>query len=105
MKRKHHDHNGAFQSVGFEEKFFLEPEGLHQLRRLSKLAEKKDVYLICQCAPGRRCHRELLLILARRLFRAPAEKPCHDYPIFEKRMKEFRKSLQALPKNAGKITS
>ena len=93
-KRRFKNHDGAFSKVKFEERFNVEEEGLEHLARLSAMAANQDVYLVCQCPTGQRCHREFVLILARRLFKANAEKPCNSYPIFEKRMPEFRKRLK-----------
>ena len=93
-RRRFKNHDGAFDKVRFEERFDVEDEGLEQLARLCALASAKEVYLVCQCPTGQRCHREFVLILARRLFKANAEKPKNPYPDFEKRIPEFRKRLK-----------
>ncbi len=107
-KRRHQDHDGAFARSRFEQRFDLPPEGFEHLARLCALAAEKDVYLVCQCHTGKRCHREFLLILARRLFKAKVEKPANDYPVFESRVPEIRRkfkasrtSLSALPRRRG----
>lgn len=92
-KRRYQDHDGAYRRVQFEKRFSLTDEGLEHLARLSALSHGQDVYLVCQCHEGHRCHRELLLILARRVFKAKAEKPKNDYPVFEARIDEFRKQI------------
>src|SRR3954464_5762206 len=74
-KRRYQNHDGAFGKSRFEERFDLGDDGLEHLARISAMAAKRDVYLVCQCHSGMRCHREFLLILARRLFKANAEKP------------------------------
>jgi uncharacterized protein YeaO (DUF488 family) len=89
-KRKYEDHDGAFQKSKFEERFWINEEGFEHLARLCALAAEKDVYLVCQCANGMRCHREFVLILAKILFRADVEKPKNDYPIFTARVKKFK---------------
>jgi uncharacterized protein YeaO (DUF488 family) len=95
-KRRHGDHNGAFEKSGFEERFSISEAGLEHLARLVDLSLKKDVYFVCSCKTGQRCHRELVLMIARKLFKnADVEKPLNSYPIFAKRL--------ALPKNEGKI--
>lgn len=99
-KRRHHDHDGAFRRARFEERFDLEDEGFEQLERLCKLATKEDVYLVCQCHPGLRCHREMVLILAKKLFKAKAEAPKNEYAVFEKRIPEFRKKLKLAQQRA-----
>jgi uncharacterized protein YeaO (DUF488 family) len=99
-KRKFQDHNGAFGKVKFEQRFDVDLEGLAHLERICALAEKKEVYLVCQCHEGKRCHREFLLILAKKLFKAKVEKPKNTYPVFEKRIPAFRKKLKSVPRAA-----
>lgn len=93
-KRRFKNHNGAFAKVKFEERFDVNEEGLEHLARICALAAEKDVYLVCQCQTGDRCHREFLLILAKRLFKANVEKPRNEYPIFEKRLSGFKQRLR-----------
>lgn len=93
-KRRYQNHDGAFSKSRFEQRFDVSDEGLEELARLSELAKKRDVFLVCQCHSGHKCHREFLLLLARKLYKAKAEKPKHDYPAFEKRIPEFRKRLR-----------
>ncbi|MCM2323604.1 MAG: DUF488 domain-containing protein [Oligoflexia bacterium] len=88
LRRQLGDHDLAFDRARYERRFELTDEGIRELQRLSDLSRKKDVYLVCQCGSGHKCHRELLLILAREWFGAPAEKPAQRYPIFEKRARE-----------------
>jgi hypothetical protein len=85
-KRRTGDHNGAFARVRFEQRFVLDDEGMRHLERLSRLSRRKDVYLVCQCARGLRCHRELLLLLARERFGAPIDEPANDYPQYRRRL-------------------
>lgn len=92
MKAKLADHNAAFRVVKYEDKFRLDDDALNDLKRLSELAHTKDVYLVCQCGPSERCHRDLLLIMAAAQFGANSDKPRLPYPTFEKRLE---KALQA----------
>jgi hypothetical protein len=85
-KRYTQDHNGAFSKVKFEDRFRLTPLALEELKRLSALSLKKDVYLVCQCPVGQRCHREMLLLLAHKLFHADVEPIRNAYPVFQKRL-------------------
>jgi len=94
-KRRYQDHEGAYKRAKFESRYELTDEGMEHLARLSALAEKQDVYLVCQCHEGHRCHRELLLILAKKLFRAKTEKPKNEYPVFEKRIPAIRKAYKS----------
>lgn len=92
-KRRYRSHNGAFGRVHYEERFNVSDEGWADLDRLCRMARRKTVYLVCQCRVGDRCHREMLLILARELFNAPAEEPKNDYPVFRSRIPGFRKKV------------
>lgn len=93
-KRKYQDHDGAFFKSHFEERFEINEEGFEHLARLCFLAETQDVYLICQCKTGERCHREFLLIMAKRLFSANVELPKNRYPVFEKRVTVWKRSFE-----------
>lgn len=95
-KRKHDDHDGAFSRSRFEQRFKITEEGLENLRRLSELARGRDVYLVCRCPEGQRCHRELLLMMAKELFpRTRVEKPRNPYPVFARRIRGLRAKLAA----------
>lgn len=72
-------HNEAFKKVNYEKRFHLTAQGLDDLRLLSALAAHKDVYLICQCEFGERCHREILMLMAHDLFHAKIDKVFNDY--------------------------
>jgi uncharacterized protein YeaO (DUF488 family) len=75
-------HDEAFRLSRYERRFALGPDALAHLKRLSELARKTDVFLVCQCAVGERCHRELLLLMARKRFNAPVDRVFHRYPDF-----------------------
>jgi uncharacterized protein YeaO (DUF488 family) len=85
-KRKHNDHDGAFARTRYEERFTISALGLEHLRRLSELSKKKDVYFICSCRIGQRCHREMVLMLAKKWFNAETDEITQSYPEFEKRI-------------------
>ncbi len=80
------NHNAAFLSCHYQEKFKLGKKGVEALKRLSDLAIERDVYLVCQCEIDQRCHRELLLIAAKRWWSTPTELRKFSYPIFEARL-------------------
>ncbi len=82
-------HDEAFTRSRYEERFTLSTEALAHLKLLGEFARKADVYLFCQCAPGERCHREILLLTAREKFGAPIDKVFHDYPRFIERLPEI----------------
>lgn len=85
-KRKFNDHNGAFDRSHFEERFTISELGLEHLARLCAIAAKKDVYFVCQCATGQKCHRELVLMIAKKYFKVKVEKSKNEYPLFAKRL-------------------
>lgn len=102
MKRKYNDHDGAFRRSKFELRFDMPDEGLLELDRLCKLAKERDVYFICQCQTGCRCHRELLLLLAKALFKVKTDPVYNDYSIFKKRIPAFKKRARLLLKPTAK---
>jgi uncharacterized protein YeaO (DUF488 family) len=85
-KRKYNDHNGAFARTHYEKRFTISEKGYEQLKRFSEMSKKKDVYFICSCRVGQRCHREMVLLLAQKWFKAKIDQLSHFYPQFEKRI-------------------
>lgn len=81
-----HGHDEAFRRTSYEDRFRLSAKALSDLKAFSEFAKKTDIYLVCQCQVGERCHREMLILLAHRRFGAPAEPLFHDYVSFEKRI-------------------
>ena len=79
-------HEEAFNKSNYEERFTLSSEALAHLRNLSDFAKRSDVFLICQCRIGERCHREILLLTAQKKFGAPIDKVFHEYPRYMKRL-------------------
>lgn len=75
-------HNHAFEKSNYEDRFGLSETGFEDLKRLSELAKSTDVFLVCQCVNGERCHREMLLLLASKLHAAPIEVPLNNYSRF-----------------------
>ena len=88
IKRATKEHEAAFRRSHYESRFTISPEGLEHLHRLSSLSRREDVYLVCQCKVGQRCHRELLILLAREWFHAEVEGPYNDYSLFQKRIRQ-----------------
>jgi uncharacterized protein YeaO (DUF488 family) len=84
-KKQSMPHNEAFAAARYEERFDLSEQGRAELKRLAELSGGKDVYLICQCKPDERCHRELLMLIAQREFGARTAALRFEYPRFEKR--------------------
>lgn len=79
---KSHGHDAAFARSSYEDRFTLSDEALAALRRLAELSRERDVYLVCQCEVGERCHREILLLQARRDFGAETGEVYHEYPRY-----------------------
>jgi uncharacterized protein YeaO (DUF488 family) len=86
-------HDEAFKLSRYEDRFDLSPTALFHLKTFSELAKEKDVYLICQCGIGERCHREMLLIAAHQKYDAPIDKVFHDYPVWKSRISGLNDKL------------
>lgn len=81
-------HDQAFALARYEQRFHLSPIALAHLAELSVQSHTKDIYLVCQCQVGERCHREMLLLLAQKLYGAAAESIFNSYPVFENRIQK-----------------
>ncbi|HVK62263.1 MAG TPA: DUF488 family protein, partial [Bdellovibrionales bacterium] len=85
------DHDAAFEAIHYEKKFDLGIEGLARLSEIAEESRHHTVYLVCHCAIGQYCHREILMILAEDLFGAKIAKLSHSYETFRARLHEFRR--------------
>ncbi len=74
-------HDDAFKVCDYDARFRLSAEALESLRRLSDKSRKQDVYLLCQCESEARCHREILLLIARDRFSAEIGPVFHEYAV------------------------
>jgi uncharacterized protein YeaO (DUF488 family) len=90
-QKKLGDHNPSFAQVDYENRFDLSESGMEHLKRLSDLSKNKDVYLVCICGPGERCHREMLMLMAQHLYHCKIGKVFHSYPDFMKRVPKLAK--------------
>jgi uncharacterized protein YeaO (DUF488 family) len=102
--RSHHEHNWSFEAVHYEERFYLGNMALDYLQVLANMSREKDVYIVCQCEVGIRCHRELLLLTAHHIFQAPIDPPQNNYEFFVNRLRQteppspgFRGKFPRLP--------
>jgi uncharacterized protein YeaO (DUF488 family) len=86
------NHNDSFAEVDYEQRFELSPKGLAELTRLAEMSKEKDVYLLCVCNLGDRCHREILMLFAHKLYGTPIDKVFHTYPIVMSRLPELVKA-------------
>ncbi|RYZ68647.1 MAG: DUF488 family protein [Proteobacteria bacterium] len=80
------DHDQAFADVDYESKFSIDESALAKLQELSDLSRAQDVYLICHCKLGQRCHRDILLMIAKQQFDAPIGRVYLEYPVITKRL-------------------
>lgn len=87
LDRKIKDHNTAFRSVDYEDRFDLAEEGRKDLARLSELSRTREVALICVCKETDLCHCDLLLLWARHAYGAEVSGLGIQYPIFESRLR------------------
>src|SRR4051812_40070299 len=83
---KLYGHETAFKRSNYEKRFLLSEQALASLKMYSEQSQKKNVYFVCQCGLGERCHREMLLLLAEKLFHAKIGKVYNAYPDFEARI-------------------
>ena len=83
-------HEEAFVRSNYENRFIISPQGFESLRRLLDVSHKKDVYLVCQCEVGERCHREMVLLAAQHVLAAKIGPIHKSYPDFESRLKANR---------------
>ena len=86
LEKKLHDHNKAFAKMNYEKKFNLSEKAYQLLKHYSELSKKQDVYLLCYCKMGECCHRELLLLMAKKFFKIKIDKIFQPYKIFKKRL-------------------
>ena len=82
-------HDEAFQLTNYEFRFWLSELGLRYFNYYCDESSEKDVYLVCQCKVGEKCHREMLMLMGHRLFGAKMDKIHNLYPEFQKRLDEF----------------
>ncbi len=83
-------HDVAFERSEYERRFELSEQAMEHLDLLAGISEGNDVYLICQCQLGQRCHREMLLLLAQKKFDAPIDTIYNEYSCWVKRLETFK---------------
>ncbi len=76
----------GFKKSHYEERFALSRRAFDYFAWLCKSSLEKDVYLVCQCELGERCHREILLLIAKQEFNTETASVFHQYPIYLKRL-------------------
>jgi uncharacterized protein (DUF488 family) len=79
-------HEAAFAKVNYEARFTPTPIALYQLKKLAEISLEKNVFLICQCQVGERCHREMLMLCAREKYGAAISEVFNQYPVFSTRI-------------------
>jgi len=94
-------HDAAFALARYEDRFELSEGARGRLRELAVMSRSRDVYLTCVCGMGQRCHREILLLLARTLHGARIDKVYHGYPrALERLTAAAREEREAPPSSA-----
>jgi len=91
-------HEVAFVQSRYEDRFELGARARARLEELARESRSRDVYLTCQCGMGQRCHREILLLLARALYGARIDKVYHAYPRALARLAAAREEPAAPPR-------
>jgi uncharacterized protein YeaO (DUF488 family) len=79
-------HEGAFRLSHYEERFDLSELALRYLKYYCDESLTQDVYLVCQCKVGEKCHREMLMLIAQKKFGTPIDKIFNDYSVFVSRL-------------------
>ncbi len=79
-------HDQAFELSHYEDRFSLSPLAMNLLKVYSQWSHEKDVYLVCQCEVGQRCHREMLLLVAKKKYDAAVGEIFLSYARFEARI-------------------
>lgn len=97
------DHNAAFHATRYQARFNLTAQAVAHLERLARMSGTRDVYLVCQCERAQRCHRELLLILAKKWFAAETGPLFNAYPEFVARIPAIPGVLPIPPLDAARI--
>jgi uncharacterized protein YeaO (DUF488 family) len=82
-------HARAFIRTRYQHRFVLSGWGFHLLHELAERAKEEQVFLVCECAVGERCHREMLMLIAKTTFGAAVDKIFNNYPIWQKRLKRL----------------
>lgn len=82
------NHDQAFEKVSYEEKFTLDEGAREVLRNLAEISREQDVYLVCHCRIGQRCHREILMLIAQKLFDAQTARIHNAYATIEERLSQ-----------------
>lgn len=79
-------HTEAFVESRYEERFQLSWLGEQYLNYYCKESLTKDVYLVCQCKVGEKCHREMLMLHGKLKYGAEIDRVFNDYSIYVSRI-------------------
>lgn len=80
-------HKAGFTRSCYESRFNLSANALEHLNELAQLSRSRDVYFVCQCEVGERCHREMILLAAQKLYGAKIDRVFQSYSVFLKRIR------------------
>ena len=87
-------HDQAFELSQYEDRFSLSPVALYHLKKYSELSHRQDIYFVCQCKIGEKCHREMLLLTAKEKYNASIGPVFHLYPVFKNRIAQLDDNLK-----------
>lgn len=87
-------HNEAFIRSRYEERFQLSWLGLQYLNYYCIESKDKDVYLVCQCKVGEKCHREMLMLHGKLKYGAAIDKIFNDYSVYVARISADENSIE-----------
>lgn len=89
-------HEKAFIETDYENRFYLSPIALYMLKSYTEesVATNKDIFFICQCEMGQRCHREILLLTAAKKYGANIGPLYHQYPTYEQRILQMDDTIK-----------
>ena len=80
-------HDAAFRKSHYEDRFSLSDAALEHLRMLAEWSTRQDIFLVCQCEVGERCHREILLRMAAYKFGITVDRIFNEYLRIEERLR------------------
>ena len=86
--QKEFGHEEGFLKSNYENRFTLNQNAIKHLQELSELSKTKDVYFVCQCEVGERCHREMLLLTAEKFFGVKIDTVFKKYSEYLNRIKK-----------------
>lgn len=91
---KEFGHAEAFVKSRYEERFQLSWLGEQYLKYYCVESKAKDIYFVCQCKVGEKCHREMLMLHGQLKYGANIDKIFNDYSIYTSRITADKNSIE-----------